>query len=378
MTQVSAPSLPPSSGDIRPKSGPRRILMLGYDGAQILDVTGPLQTFATAASVHHPPLSEGTAPPTLYQVELAAEKAGPIVTSSGLKLIAERSFDSYDAAELSEIDTLMVAGGVGSRNARQQQSLIAFLTRAARYPRRVASICTGAFLLAHAGLLSGLRVATHWQWADKLGRDFPALETDGDALFVRQGRIWTSAGVTAGMDMTLAMIEEDCGRKAALEVARQQVMYMARPGGQSQFSAQLLAQSAGGGRLGPLIQWMADTPHASMRVCDLADRAAMSERTLARLFVAETGVTPAHFVERLRVDAARRALEERTQPIETIAGACGFSSAGQMRRAFLRQLNITPKNYRRHFGKAWGKAWGNARQRAVPPPDPSLSKPLSV
>lgn len=318
----------------------RSISMLAYPDAQILDVVGPLQTFVTASAV-----SGADA----YRIEILARQAGPFRTTSGLRLEADRAFLDLDERALDAIDTLMISGGEGSRPHLHGPETFDFIRRAAAHARRVASVCTGSFLLAEAGVLDGKRAATHWALADTLAERYPAVEADGDAIFVRDGKVWTSAGVTAGMDLALALIEEDLGRAVALDVARQQVMYMARPGGQSQFSSELYAQATDTGRLGALIQWIVAHPAERLTVDRLAERAAMSERTFARAFVAETGTTPARFVEKVRLDAARRLLGESRHPTERVAVLSGFSGAEQMRRTFLRHLGVTPQDYRRRF-----------------------------
>ena len=316
--------------------------MVAYPDAQLLDIAGPLQMFAGAAKLD----PSETAP---YEVEIWAREAGPLRSCSGIQLIAERSFLQIDDRHLSQIDTLLISGGDGTVAAADDPDLIALLQRAAHHCRRVASVCTGAFLLAKAGVLAGKRVTTHWRWAEQLARQYPDLEVDADALFICDGDIWTSAGVTAGMDMALAMIEADLGRESALDVARGHVLFMMRPGGQSQFSAELAAQYQAGGRLSDLVDWIVHNITSDLSVPEQARRAGMSERTLARRFMEETGWTPARFVELARLDVARRRLETDDHPVDTIAFKCGFTSGEQMRRTFLRHLNVTPQQYRSRF-----------------------------
>ncbi len=316
--------------------------MLAYPGAQMLDITGPLEVFARSARFL---VEQGLRADPVYEVELIAERRGPVKTSSGIEILAARSL----AAVRGPLDTLLVAGGVGSRDALRSPVLLGFLRRMAPRVRRLASVCTGAFLLAEAGLLEGRRATTHWAYCGELAKRYPQVRVDPDPIFVRDGRIYTSAGVTAGMDLALGLVEEDLGRTVALEVARQLVLFLKRPGGQSQFSAQLAAQSAEREPLRDLQAWVSDHPEADLAVERLARRAAMSPRHFARVFQREVGVTPARFILRLRVDAARRRLEESRDSVESVAAACGFGSAEVMRRAFLRTVRVSPSAYRSRF-----------------------------
>jgi transcriptional regulator GlxA family with amidase domain len=247
------------------------------------------------------------------------------------------------------IDTLLVAGGRGVEAALRERALLSAIARLAPRARRLASVCTGTFLLAEAGLLDGRRVTTHWDACRDLARRYPALRVDPDPIFVRDGRVATSAGVTAGMDLALALVEEDWGRETALAVARRLVLFLKRPGGQSQFSAQLAAQGAERDALRDVQEFAVGNPDADLSVAALARRAAMSPRHFARVFAREVGTTPARFVERVRVEAARRRLEESAAGVEVIAESCGFGSAETMRRAFLRGLQVSPADYRSRF-----------------------------
>lgn len=327
----------------RVRSGePRRVVLLGFAGAQVLDVVGPLEVFAAAAQRL---AAGGRSAPPAYAVEIVARRAGPFACSSGLRLIADRGIAEVRGG----IDTLLVAGGRGIESVLGDGVVIAWLRRAAGRSRRVASVCTGAFLLAEAGLLARRRATTHWAWCDALARRYPSVRVDPDPIFVRDGRICTSAGVTAGMDLALALVEEDHGRAIALQVARQLVLFLRRPGGQSQFSAQLALQQADREPLRELQAWIADHIDADLSVPRLAQRAAMSPRNFARVFAREVGVTPARFVERLRLEAARRRLEESTHGVEAVAAQCGFGSAESMRRTFLRAVCVAPSAYRSRF-----------------------------
>ncbi len=326
----------------------RRIVMLAYPDAQMLDVTGPLEIFAATsrrleAGGREAAGRASTRP--AYTTEIVAPEAGPVRMSSGIEIVAARSIHALRGP----IDTLMLAGGQGSRREAKNADLIAWLRRIAPRPRRLASVCTGALLLAEAGLLDGRRATTHWAYCDALASEYPAIDFDPDPIFVRAGRIYTSAGVTSGIDLALALVEEDHGRAVALEVARWMVVFLKRPGGQSQFSAQLVTGLPERDPLRAVQAFIVEHPELDHSVEALARRAAMSPRHFARVFHAEVGTTPARFVERARVDAARRALEDSDSGVIGVAEACGFGSAETMRRAFLRILRVAPAEYRGRF-----------------------------
>jgi len=315
--------------------------MVAYPDVQILDVTGPLEVFARTARWL---TDQGRCREPAYTVELLASRRGIVATSSGLELVVRRSFTDVRGG----IDTLLVAGGIGARRTPSGQ-LVSWLRRIAPRVRRLGSVCTGAFLLAEAGLLDGRRATTHWAACQDLARRYPRVAVDADPIFVRDGRIYTSAGVTAGMDLALALVEEDHGREVAVAVARELVMFLKRPGGQSQFSAQLMAQAADREPIRELQAWIGEHPGADLSVAALARRAAMSVRNFARVFNREVGMTPARYVERARVEAARRRLEESSIGVEAVATQCGFTSAEIMRRTFLRTVRVSPAEYRRRF-----------------------------
>jgi transcriptional regulator GlxA family with amidase domain len=280
-----------------------------------------------------------------YTVEIVAAKAGPLTTSSGIRLIAEHSI----ALLRGPLDTLLVAGGRGTTAALRDRALIEWLRGCIRRVRRLCSVCTGAFLLAEAGLLDGLHATTHWRQCERLAADYPAVSVETDPIFVRAGKISTSAGVTAGIDLALALLEEDHGRDLALAVARELVMFLRRPGGQSQFSVQLSTQQADREPIRELQRWMADHLGADLSVDALARRAAMSPRNFARVFTREVGMTPGQFVEHSRIEAARRRLEESAEGVDSIASECGFGTRESMRRAFIRTLRVPPSAYRSRF-----------------------------
>ena len=321
-----------------------RVMMLAFEDCQILDVAGPLQMLA-AANRH---AANGA---LRYEIELIAERAGAVRSNGGLSLMAARGFSDISARELRSLGTFMVAGGYGTRRALRNAALVDFVHRAGTAAPRVISVCTGSLLLAAAGLLEGKRATTHWSVTHVLREGFPEVDVKPDAIYVRDGKFWSSAGVSTGMDLAIALIEEDLGQATALAVAREHVLYMTRPGGQSQFSAELSAGAADG-RSPRALRHIAANLTQDLRVPMLAEAAGMSERTLLRVFREELNTTPAEYVQRARVDAARRGLATPRAPVARIAAACGFANAEAMRRAFQRALGISPADYRARFATA--------------------------
>jgi transcriptional regulator GlxA family with amidase domain len=315
--------------------------MVAYPGVHNLDVVGPLEILATTQFFQ-------PGPPEPYEIAIVAAEAGPVEASSGLTIMAQASFDSVLNGR-GDIDTLMIAGGHGSSAAMKDSDLVAFVRAMAPRVRRVAAICTGALILAEAGLLDGRRASTHWFWCPTLRDDYPDVTVDADSIYVRDGNVWTSAGVTSGMDLALALVEDDLGHAVALQVARFSVMYMIRPGGQSQFSAHLVAQRAEDPAINATLAFILENPTGPLTVTALAARAGLSERTFARRFKDETGLTPAAYVETARVQAARVALETSAKGVETIARETGFQTAERMRRAFQRHLGVSASEYRDRF-----------------------------
>ena len=317
---------------------PKIIHVLAFENAQVLDVTGPLQVFASAND-----LARQHGLPLRYAVNVIAAQAEPVMTSAGLALLAE-PLPAIDQP----CDTLVIAGGWGVYGAAEDPALVQWVRDKSLHTRRMASVCTGAFLLAASGLLDGCRVATHWTRCEELARKFPALTVEANPIFIQQGAVWTSAGVTAGIDLCLALVEDDLGRAIALEVARHLVVFLKRPGGQSQFSVTLSLQKSDS-RFVELHAWIADNLTMNLSIATLAAQAGMSERSFVRHYRTETGQTPARAVELIRVENARRQLADSTTSIKRIAMQCGFGCEETLRRSFLRALSVTPQAYRERF-----------------------------
>jgi transcriptional regulator GlxA family with amidase domain len=321
-----------------PPDATRSVVLLAFPDVQLLDVSGPLQVFASANELA---AQRGSAAP--YVLRVVSAEGGLMMSTSGLAF----QTDSIRSVR-GPIDTLIIPGGRGVAAVASDARLTRWILRQADRSRRVASVCSGAFLLAEAGLLDGRRVVTHWGSCNELAQRYPKLRVETDPIFVRDGKLWTSAGVSAGIDLTLALVEQDLGRPAALDVARELVVFLKRPGGQSQFSAVLSAQKADD-RFGELHSWMAAHLASDLSVSALARRLNMSERTFMRHYKAETGKTPARVVEKLRVEAAQRLLVETAWSIKRIASRCGFGSEEGMRSSFIRLLRVAPQAYRARF-----------------------------
>lgn len=307
-------------------------MLVGFEGAHALDLVGPWEVFKESG--------EGQ-----YDLRVVTPGGGPVRSSSGLRLDA----DGLLSEVLGPLDTLMVSGGAGVHAAAADPAFLDHLRRLAATSRRVCSVCSGAFALAAAGLLDGRRATTHWASCERLAREYPRVVVDPDPIFVKDGNVYTSAGVTAGMDLALALVEEDLGRAAAMQAARWLVLFVRRPGGQAQFSAALELQAADRRPLRELQAWVADNLAGDLSVEALADRAHMSPRNFARAFAREVGTTPARYVERIRVEAARRRLEDSDGGLDDVAATCGFGSGDTMRRSFLRVVKVTPTDYRKRF-----------------------------
>ena len=323
----------------------RRIVFVAGPGTEILDLVGPLQVFARASDIYR----QNNSGAPIYSIEVVSiSPVRSLTANCGLRFHADKTFRQLRG----KIDTLLVAGGDAIEQNKINPEGVRWLKQIAKRARRVGSVCTGAMLLARAGLLDGRRVTTHWNWCETLVRRAPRADVDPDPIFVRDENIYTSAGVTTGMDLALALVEEDYGSRLALQAARNLVLYLRRPGGQSQFSAALSLQATDRKPLRELEAWVLEHLDTPLTVPDLAQHLAMSPRNFARVFTREMKTTPAKFVERLRVEAARRRLEESQNSMETIANECGFGSVNSMRNVFQRTLKISPGQYRRHFRHA--------------------------
>lgn len=321
----------------------RHILIVAVPPMRTLDVFGPAEVFGDANWLR------GGDP--AYRVNIISACADRVVSNHlGTPVHTDRTFQEYQGP----IDTLLVAGCMGPRELHYESGFLDWLRLQSGRSRRFGSICTGAFVLAKAGLLDGRRATTHWKWARELAEDYPRVAVDPDPIYIRDGSCFTSAGVTAGIDLCLALVEEDLGRLLALRIAQMMVVFLRRPGGQSQFSATLAAQTRESRPLGDLLGWLPDHLRHDLSVDSLARRAAMSTRNFTRLFKQELGKTPAEHVEDLRLEAARRQLESTSQSTDEIADACGLASAEVLRRMFQRRLRVTPGQYRASFGPTRG------------------------
>ncbi|WP_214404050.1 GlxA family transcriptional regulator [Pseudonocardia lacus] len=321
---------------------PHRVLVPLYEGVQPLDVVGPHDVLNGASE-----LFEITGRGGAYSVALVAETAGPVRGAGGLGLVADGPLP-----ESGPIGTLLVPGGPGSRRLVADSGYVRWLRRAAARADRVVSVCTGAFALAAAGLLDGLSATTHWRYASALGERHPAVDVRADPIYLRQGRIWTAAGVTAGIDLALALVEADHGVDVAQDIARELVVFLRRPGGQSQFAGPVWDTPARQPGVRAAQDLIHADPAADLRVPVLAARVGMSERHFSREFTRALGTPPGDYVERVRVDAARRLLESEPLLVSVAAARAGFGTAETMRRAFLRRIGVPPDHYRRHFAAA--------------------------
>ena len=327
-----------------PLAQTRLVAILALPGVQLLDVSGPLDVLAQANA------EAGT---EFYRLGVVTDGPPEIRSSSGARLMADYTLGR--GAAIPRVDTLIVAGGPRVSDHVYSDKLQTWLRKTAATARRYGSVCTGAFVLAAAGLLTGKKVTTHWNSAHLLAERYPDMTVQEDAIHVRDGRVRTAAGVTAGLDLALSFVEEDLGRVVGIKVASQLVMYFKRPGGQLQFSRSSAFFSQGRSVLQSVQRWVAANPAADLTVPRLAEHAGLSARHFARLFQQEIGVTPASWVEEARVAAARRLLEKGDQPPKQVAALCGFSNADVLRRAFARHVGVTPAEYRRSFARGSGR-----------------------
>ncbi len=322
---------------------PKEVVLLGHGGAMGLELMSACEVLELTNAFR----AEQGRPPA-YRVQVMTLDGGPMPLFAGVEIAATRSLRRFRGP----LDTLIVVGGPAAPEASGDAGLAAAVARAAERARRVVSLCTGAFVLAAAGLLDGRRVTTHWRYGEDLAARFPAVVVDTDPIFVRDGRIWTSAGITAAIDLLLALVEDDEGSDIARDVARLLVIFLRRTGGQAQFSAQLNSQLADRHPIRELQQFIVDHPEADLSLEALARRVNTSPRHFTRIFRAATGLTPGRYVEQVRLETARRRLEETELSVEMVAAACGFGSAGNFRRVFTRTMDVSPLEYRRTFGPA--------------------------
>jgi transcriptional regulator GlxA family with amidase domain len=326
-------------GDAR-KVAAKRVVILCFPGIQPLDLTGPHEVFAAANEV----LTHRNSEAPRYELMVCAAAPGPVVAESGLTFVAPHAIPPTGA-----IDTLLLPGGNGVYAVAADPALLASIADAAKRARRIATVCSGTFIGAAAGLLDGKRVTTHWARARRLADEYPTLDVHPDAIYINDGDVWTSAGVTAGIDLALALVEDDHGVDVAQTVARHLVMFLRRPGGQSQFAAPVWDKPAEKQAVRAAQDLVNANPAADLRVGSLAAAIHMSERHFTRVFAAEVGEPPAKYVERVRVEAARRRLEQRGNSVASVASECGFGTAETMRRSFLRRVGVAPDDYRRRF-----------------------------
>jgi transcriptional regulator GlxA family with amidase domain len=313
----------------------RTIVITGPPPVQILDVTGPLEVFSLVPG---------------YEVILGSPDEGNALrTSRGISLSPAQFLYGYDGP----IDTLLVAGGPGAESGQYDERFLDWIRKAAERSRRLASICTGAFILAAAGLLDGKQAVTHWDFCDRLAREFPAVTVTPDPIYQHDGAIYTSAGITAGIDLTLALVEEDHGHKAALDAARRLVMFLVRPGGQAQYSHMLSHQAVTSKPLRELQVWMMEHLRDNLTVERLAEKMSMSPRHFTRTCLRETKMNPGQFVDRMRVEAAQQMIDSSSMGLKEIADTCGFQNADSMRRTFLRVLGVTAGDYSRRFNRRY-------------------------
>jgi transcriptional regulator GlxA family with amidase domain len=326
---------------LREKVPARQIAIVAFPGVTLLDIAGPAQVFAE--------LHEIDLPAAGYGLTYLSRSGGVVPTDVGIMI------DTVPISDVrpDQVDTLVVPGGPGIWALRQDAALMNWIAKTQAKARRVASVCLGAFVLAWTGALDGKRAATHWRYCPRLRDSFPNVRVEPDAIFVQDGRIWSSAGVSAGIDLALAMIEEDFGHTIALDIARRLVVFLKRPGGQSQFSTVLAAQASDvEGRFSALHAWIIENIASDLKVETLAEKAGMAPRTFARMYVSRTGMTPANGVEALRVETARLLLEStQVGGVVEVAKRAGFGDDERMRRAFLRHLGVSPSEYRRRFSR---------------------------
>lgn len=322
----------------------RKIAMIVYPGCVMLDACGPLEVFSFA-NITLQLFGRIALNESVYSMCIVAEQKGPVLTGSGISILADYGFDD----NLDEIDTLMIAGATAMLDVMKDKKLVAYLNNMLPKVRRMVSICTGAIVLAESNILNGRRATTHWHYCQHLASQYGNVKVEPDKIFIRDGNVYTSGGVTAGMDLALSLVEEDWGREVATATARGMLLFTRRPGGQSQFSVYVLNEAKTRKDFRELQAWILSNLKADLSIEHLSEKMLMSPRNFSRLFCQEVGMTPAKFVERVRLEAARNLMEQSDLPIENIAINCGFTSAEQLRRSFQRALKITPQKYREYF-----------------------------
>ena len=325
----------------------RHIVIIAPPNTSLLDVAGPMEVFSKATDYINMYMQNLTGTYTLHVVSTESSKI--VQTSAGLPIVSEGSIESINY----EVDTVLVSGIPNAPDNMVDTATLNWLREHANTIRRVGSICAGAFILAEAGILDGRRATTHWRVCDKLARCYPKVKVESDPIFVKDGPIYTSAGISTGMDLSLAMVEEDFGRDIALAVARQLVLYLKRPGNQSQFSIILTHQKVDYQPISDIQDWIMDHLDEELTIEILAEKASMSPRNFARVFLRESGITPAKYIEKLRLETARRRLEETRLTLDEISNECGVGNADALRRLFLRHMKTTPSDYRRSFSTAF-------------------------
>lgn len=321
---------------------PRSIAFIAYPGVEVIDIVGPMEVFAFANCFLK---TEGLTTEPVYRIDVLAKEEKPITTLSGLQIVPTNTYEKT----LETPDTLIVPGG-NAHEASEDDALLEWICAHSNKVRRLVSICTGAFVLARGGLLNGRRATTHWDWSDQFMKEYPMVRLEPDRIFVCDGPVWSSGGITSGIDLALAILEEDWGYELALHVARYLVVFLKRPGGQSQFSAYLKSGKSNQRDFRDLKSWIMENPDADLKVESLAERMNMSPRNFARTFLAETGITPAKFVEMVRTDLARHYLESTKMQVGQVAQKAGFKDQETMRRTFIRHVGVCPAEYRARFG----------------------------
>lgn len=317
-----------------------------FQQAQALDITGPVEVFAQANKFLR---KYGKVTDPIYDIVLVAADTAPVTMSSGIKILADSTFETFNTANR-QIDTLVISGGNGVEDIKQDSGFINFVRDHGEKATRIASICTGTFALARTGLLDGRQATTHWASCQKLIDEHPEISVAPDMIYVRDHNIYSSAGVTAGIDLALALVEEDFGREIVLEIAKQLVVFMKRQGGQSQFSTTLARQQVTNHSLNKILDWIKENPKQELSMERLAYQSGMSERNFARVFKSEVGITPGKYIEKMRVEIAAQQIETCDDNLQQVAEQSGFTSEEKMRRAFKRQLGVLPHLYRKRFG----------------------------